>query len=592
MTILKTGIGCLTVALIFNSGFTLADMARTKTAPQQKSTPATANEEPSNKQPSHQEILTHLLEAEMALQRNMFDVALTNYLFVAEHTHDIEAAQTATELAIELQATDQALKAAKIWAQAAPQDLQAQLVALALYVNSDQFTEAEQFLHSAINLHDQDIDQHLLLILTQSSDSGQDNLSKLMNVAAQKYDQDPILQLAAAQIAAAQLDIANATSRTDAALKLQPNLTGAIELKAKLIRHGDTDDKAALAYLDKQVKKYPKDGELRMFYISALLDGEQISKAKPHLQILSKDTEYGGDALIILGELAVEQNDYKTAAQNFKLAAQFPSSADKARFYSGQIAELNGKDPEAIEWYEKVSEDSELHTPAFLRAAYLYSLAGNHTEALNTLQNTVPNNFADQKQVLLSEIDILIDADQLDKALENSNKLLTVLPDDVDFLYARSVVLGLLHKNKEAERDLRAILALDPENSLALNALGFTLTNQPNRVKEAMPFLEKALALNPDNPVIMDSMGWLLFKLGRNEEAIAILDKAYKLSGDSEIAAHLGEVLWTTGNKEAAKKVWSNALSSTQNNTLLQETINRLNVPIAELSTPSKQGGN
>lgn len=151
------------------------------------------------------------------------------------------------------------------------------------------------------------------------------------------------------------------------------------------------------------------------------------------------------------------------------------------------------------------------------------------------------------------------------------------------------MIYGLMNKPSEAEKDLRAILTLDPNNANALNALGFTLANQPSRVKEALPFLQKALTLNPDNPAFLDSMGWLMYKMGRTQEAINMLDKAYKISGDNEIAAHLGEVLWSAGNKDAAREVWSKGLASAQDPKAIQDTITRLKVPTNDLQPSSNK---
>lgn len=531
---------------------------------------------------SHQEILTYLLKADMAAQRNMLDEALDNYLIVAKYTHDAKVAQLATEMAVQKQDTSKAKDAAEIWANAEPENLQAQLVAVTLFVNSDP-NKAKTFLINAFATKDPDIDQNLLMILNQLPETGQANLSQLILTLAEERKSDAYIQLTAAQIAATQMDIQNASKYVANALKIEPNFTSAIELNAKIIRFQADDDKPALAYLEQQLQKFPNNAELRLFYITALLDNDDMKKAMPQLEILTKDKTYGGEAYLTMGEIYVTQDNISKAQEVIKKALPFPNSDDKAKFYLGQIYEYQKENSQAIRYYEDISEESEYHTQGYLRAAYLYALAGNYDDALDILQSASPSTFEDQKQVLLTEVDILIDNKNYDKALDQANKVLEIIPEDVDFLYARSVIYGLLDKPSEAEKDLRAILNIDPNNANALNALGFTLANQPNRVKEALPFLQQALSLSPENPAFLDSMGWLMFKMGRNQEAINILDKAYKISGNSEIAAHLGEVLWSTGKKEAAKEIWLKALSSSQDPQIIHETLTRLNIPVTEL---------
>lgn len=529
---------------------------------------------------SHQEILTYLLKADLAMQRNMPEVALDNYLIVAQYTHDAQVAQHATELAIQTQNPGKAAQAAQVWANAAPDDLQAQLIASTLLLSTPD--NASKFLDNAFNIKNPEIDQHLLLIFNQLSPEGQKGLTQLIFSAAERRKNDPLAQLAAAQIAAAQLDVEKATTQVQLALKIQPDLTSAIELNAKILSYKSKDDKAALTYLDQQVKKYPKNSELRFFYVTALLDNDQTARVMPNLVILSKDPILGGEAYIIMGEIYIGEEKLTLAAQTIQKAIPFENSSDKAKFYLGQLAEYKKDNIAALKWYEGISENSEFQTQAYLRAANIYSLAGNYDDALDILQNANPNSFEDQKQLLLTEIDIRVESNDLDRALESSNKVLAVIPDDIDFLYARSIIYGIQNNHTAAEKDLRAILALEPNNANALNALGFTLSNQPSRIKEAEPLLQQALSINPDNPAFMDSMGWLLYKMGRNQEAITMLNQAYQLSGDNEVAAHLGEVLWTSGNKDAAKQVLMEALKSPQNTQIIKETLQRLQIPIAE----------
>src|SRR5690606_2086952 len=110
------------------------------------------------------------------------------------------------------------------------------------------------------------------------------------------------------------------------------------------------------------------------------------------------------------------------------------------------------------------------------------------------------------------------------------------------------------------EADLRAILAMDPDNASALNALGYSLTNHSDRYEEAQRLIERALELAPNDAAIIDSLGWVLYRRGQHERALAELRRAATLLPDPEVAAHLGEVLWVMGEREQARAVWAEAL--------------------------------
>jgi Flp pilus assembly protein TadD len=126
------------------------------------------------------------------------------------------------------------------------------------------------------------------------------------------------------------------------------------------------------------------------------------------------------------------------------------------------------------------------------------------------------------------------------------------------------------------ERDLREIIAREPDNAQALNALGYTLADRTDRHAEALALIERALTASPNDFFILDSMGWVLYRLGRLEEAVTWLEKARALRNDPEVAAHLGEVLWVLGRRDDARQVWNTALEQHPKDSRILDAIERL----------------
>ncbi|MNZ64834.1 bacteriophage N4 receptor, outer membrane subunit [compost metagenome] len=126
------------------------------------------------------------------------------------------------------------------------------------------------------------------------------------------------------------------------------------------------------------------------------------------------------------------------------------------------------------------------------------------------------------------------------------------------------------------ERDLRFIIEREPDNAMALNALGYTLADRTTRYAEARELITRAYELNPDDPAILDSLGWVNYRMGNLAEAEQLLRQALERMPDHEVAAHLGEVLWVSGQQDAARKVWRQALADTPDSSVLQETLKRL----------------
>ena len=125
------------------------------------------------------------------------------------------------------------------------------------------------------------------------------------------------------------------------------------------------------------------------------------------------------------------------------------------------------------------------------------------------------------------------------------------------------------------ESSLRKVIKIKPDYAHAYNALGYSLADRSMRLPEARELVQKALSLSPDDAFIIDSMGWVEYRLGQPEEALKYLRKAYAGRQDPEIAAHLGEVLWTVGQHAEAEKVWDDALAKAPHNETLIKTINR-----------------
>jgi Flp pilus assembly protein TadD len=171
---------------------------------------------------------------------------------------------------------------------------------------------------------------------------------------------------------------------------------------------------------------------------------------------------------------------------------------------------------------------------------------------------------------------MLIDCSRPADALDLYNKGLKENPDSTELLYSRALTYDHLNKPAEAESDLRDLLSNSPNNARAMNALGYMLTERGDRYEEARQLIVRALQISPNDPAVIDSMGWVEFKRGHAKDALPYLQKAFDLFPDPEIAAHLGEVLWSTGDKEGARAVWDTALKAAPDDTTVKATIKRL----------------
>lgn len=414
-------------------------------------------------------LIYNVLVAEIAASRHMKQVALNYYLKAIKQTNDPTVAEASTLLAISLEAPNEALFSAERWAKEDPLNLQAQLVTLTLLIGTS-IEKSLPYLTKIIEIDPEQIDNPIMEVQSRLSDNSAKNLKEALNIIAESRPTDPYAQIIAAESAIEQRDIKSATHWVDSALTQKPDLTRAIQLKARLIRHQKNSDTPAIRYIKNQLDKFPNDNELRFFYASALLDTNNTDDAKLELQKLSDDSKYGGSALLILADIYIKEKDLNTALKALKKAQTFTGASDGAEYLLGEIAELQGDPSKAIERYSNVDK-GPYQIPAVLRAIALLKETQNYQEAINLIHNSSPTTFEEQKQLLLSEIDLLNANKESDVAMQLASDILTQLPNDEDILLMRAITATKLKNWEIAESDLKQIITQNPTNTNALSAL-------------------------------------------------------------------------------------------------------------------------
>src|SRR3546814_1723341 len=136
---------------------------------------------------------------------------------------------------------------------------------------------------------------------------------------------------------------------------------------------------------------------------------------------------------------------------------------------------------------------------------------------------------------------------------------LAVFEDDPELLYARALAYERADRIDDSERDFRRILASDPNNVAALNALGYTLVDRTERLEEGLRLIDKAYDQLPDNAAVIDSLGWALYRLGRVDEALQHLRRALDMSPDAEVLTQLAEALWRNNSLYAVRSALERA---------------------------------
>lgn len=198
---------------------------------------------------------------------------------------------------------------------------------------------------------------------------------------------------------------------------------------------------------------------------------------------------------------------------------------------------------------------------------------------LSKAEKTVTNQKKKQ-QFNLSVASMLRNNNHFQHAVNWLNNALKEKPEDKDYLYARALYKEPLGLFDEMVNDFKHLLTLDPQNVNIKNALGYTLVDLNKELDYASQLIEEAYVAMPNNAAVIDSKGWLAYRKGELEQAIQFLNIAYKLSPSADVAAHIGEVYWQSGQKEQAILIWQKAKILDEKNHLLQTTVKRFGVEL------------
>lgn len=520
------------------------------------------------------DLLLKLIAGQFAAQEGDLATAAARFAEAAQLSADPAVAEQATQLALASRDWDRARAVSARWRQlapAAPGPLQAEAW---IALGEGDSEEATRRLLTLLDTRDEQtwrmVAQALLAAHDKAAAAG-----VLMRLAIpQRLGDREAAWLAVSQLAFKLEDRALADRLADEAVN-RFHSADAYSWKARLaLDHGDRE--RARAVFAEGLRRSPADTRLRGGYAALLAEtGDNAAAARVLASGPQDDTIFAARAAY-----AARADDKKTLAALYREVQADKAPRSGMRLYLlGQLAELSGKSEEARNWYREVPYEDERWFDAQTRQAVLLDEAGRIDEALARLR-ALESDVADDSEQLgtlfLIQADLLKRRDRKPEAMAVYQRGLNSLPDDSRMLYARAMLAIELKDVVAAETDLRRMIALDPDDPTALNALGYTLADMTDRWTEALGLIEKAIALKPDEPTIIDSLGWVQYRLGRLDQAVATLRRAYERMPDPEIAAHLGEVLWVSGQHEEARRVWNEGRRADPDNSTLAETIRRL----------------
>ena len=535
------------------------------TAPEEPISP----ERPALTEQQQQEIALLLEQAIQADQIGDFSQALSLYKEILIIRGSALVAERATRIAAQMNRWDEAQRTSLVWMRLQPQSEDARQMAIVAALRSGRTDAAIDLLVDDIENAEDDITAWqtaigLLVVAGASEPETEDSgpavlpsalLERLLNATGHEFD-SAFGWLQRSRLAWQQ---GRADQALDYALNANQQQADYINSMWAASLSSRQQAYAQAQRLYSQARELV-DPDSERAVQAALAESEvlnQMERPQESLALLrtlpdAVDTLYA--RTLILMELDQRENAVRQW-QRMAEIAEISAEADLNRntwlvAVMAEVLELNER---AIDWYGRVSD--ERRPNAQMRRAGLLADNGQlqaARDALAQLRDGSDPSVAEQSYLVESEL--LIGQQQADAALELLIQAVSEQPASTALLYGRAMAAVQVDQIDLAEQDLRAIIQRDNQNALALNALGYTLSDRTDRQQEAYRLIERALALEPENPAILDSMGWVLFKLGQPEQALDYLQRAAEGDFHPEILSHLIEVLWALGREHEARQ--------------------------------------
>ena len=537
-----------------------------------------------------------LLIGELELRGGEVGSAYQVILDAARRTNDEALYRRAVEIAMQARAGDEALAATRAWRSAWPASVDAARFELQLLLALNRAAETAAPLRTLLE-QTPDADRAGVIAavprLFQRAPDRQAVAGAIEPVLRPYLERDDTR--VAAHVALARLwlgagDQARALELARAAALADPAAPGPVLLALEMM----DDTPAAEAIVTDALRTPNADPMLRLAYAQTLAQAQRYPDAVAQLERVTQARPELAPPWLTLGALHLELREpvaaeaaLKRYVQLVEAAPAAPAGSDDDGPHGGsltqawlllaQAAEQRGDLKAAEAWLERI-DSPEQALQVQTRRAILAARRGDVQGAREMVRAVPERNAQDARAKLLAETQVLREVRRWSDAYAVLAGATERFPDDTDLLYEQAMLAEKLDRMDDMERLLRRVMELKPDHYHAYNALGYSLADRNLRLEEARALIVRALELAPGDPFITDSMGWVEYRLGNRAEALRLLRQAYATRPDTEIAAHLGEVLWVSGERDEARRVWRDAKRRDADNEVLRETLARLRV--------------
>lgn len=537
-----------------------------------------------------------LLGGETALQKGQAGTALAAYMLMLERTKSPEVAERALEMAVSLNAFEQAEMIYQKWRQIEPIPGEAQKrMAWLRSVLKGEENQRLDGLEEILAQADDGQNRRIFLLLAQAAvqqDGLAQKASEAVHRAALKYEHLPEAAVADVVFNVQVREKDKAIAALQRLAKLDTEILPPTLVTLRLVARRYPE---ILSGFFEQTDTKNLSTVWQEMEIMNLVSLRRPDDAYERLKVLL-DANPNADLYIQAAILAANRKEDISVIDGYVEKA-YGRGTEEQRSRAALTATMMYADrrdyAKVRQWLKKVSAPEYLFDKGVSAVAATLELDGAKA-ALRQIREVrklpeqqgryfMADNLSKVQLFALSKLPDTREAlRELDKIIEKppvgSNTEL-----QAEALVQRSVVYDRLGKRKKMISDLERAFRLAPDNAQIMNNLGYSLLSDSERLDEGFVLLQKAYQINPDGIAVNDSIGWAYYLKGDAESALPYLRYSFESQPEPEVAAHLGEVLWALGERDQAVDVWTQAAHLTGDKKIWRETLKRHGITLPEL---------
>ncbi len=543
--------------------------------------PAGAHETEINQAKKQSELdgdsLYNLLAAEFAGNIGDIETSLKYYRLAAKSIEDSRIAARTAYIALYGEHYDEALVALDRWSELEPGAADLPAMYATTYLKLAQPEKAVPYIEEMLSATDQaSVNAAMLVKQLLAEDASTKDAYLVLQQINNKEDKNKHLLILQSRYAAELKKYDESLAILDQVLEIDPSMHEVSIIKARILFALGKHEEAS-ALMKQVLEEFPDNNALRLQYARMLVEQQNLKAATEQYSILHENQPEDGEIALSLALLNIETKNIEEAIVALEHLIEIDKNVSIANYYLARIAQSQGDNKQAIAYYLRVKNGDYIFD-AQLRIGILLSILGKPDEGLAKLEALAEaqSNWDLRVKVYLAQGEVLRSQQRYKEGVEMYSRALQQNREDTNLLYARGLMAEKVDRLDMAEADLLKVISKEPDNADALNALGYTLADRTSRYKEALEYINRAAELVPDEPAILDSLGWVSYRLGRMDDALKWLSRAFEKLEDAEIAAHYGEVLWHSNQKDKAREVWDKGKAKNAKNPVLIETLERI----------------